>query len=962
MGKRLLFILVILTAISGLLCSCEQAVEEVAVSSVTISQPSVEMIIGETITLTATVSPSNATDQEVTWASSEQSVATVDYNGKVDAVSEGSSTITAAAGGKVGSCTIVVTKKTIAVTSISLDKPSITIKVGESETLAATITPADATNKNVFWTTSNIEVVAVENGKVTGVKPGSATITVTTEDGRKTAECAVTIKSNLAPSVTVGADHVSAVSAILSGEANLETTISSDMTMGIMWSLNSGVLPANSTKIEARDIKAKAGFEASYEYCIGITGLEPETTYYYRSYVTQNGQDTYGIAKEFKTKELSSLLETRDATSVEAASAYLNAKLDLTDVAYTSIDYGFLWGLSESTLQNKVKGSEVNDNHFDAPISGLNHNTQYWFKSYITIDSRSFYGEVRSYTTGVIPVQSVLLNSKSYSFDTIGSSITLTATVYPTDATDKRVKWTTSNTSVASVDEKGKVTAIGNGNAVITVSTVDGNKEGKCSIWVEQKVIEIVLDKTDVSLNEGETAQLTATVIPDNAANKSISWISFDDSIATVDENGLVRAISKGTARIDASATDGTGKSASCYITVQKLVSSITFYNTDISIFIGSQITLSPTVLPVNADNRDLTWSSSDESVATVSQEGVVTGLSRGTVSITAMAKDGSGVAGECTIKVKQPVTEIVLERSSYILRSGTNISKLFKAVLPEDADNKELWIYSDNSFAAYIDETHTLITVSRGEATITAEAADGSGIKASFTVKVHDPAPSGAVDMGLSVCWAETNLGASKPEEYGDYYAWGEVEPYYTSGHSQDNPCEDWKEGKTSGYGWPSYKWADGAYNKLTKYCPHDKQNQFTVGGGYYDESRLGDYNYVDDAARVILGNPWRFPSVAEWNELMDPNNCNWQWTTKNGIKGFLVSSIITKGSIFIPAAGVRFDKDYYHPGDTGGYWSSELDLNRPCAAWRFYLTPEKASFLSNDRCSGFSVRAVAE
>ena len=140
MGKRLLFILVTLTAISGVFCSCEQAAEEVAVSSVTISQPSAEMIVGETITLTATVSPSNATDQEVTWASSKQTVVTVDKSGLVIAVASGNATITATAGGKRDQCTIVVQEPVVlevkCVTDEATDIESTSAKLSGTATIA----------------------------------------------------------------------------------------------------------------------------------------------------------------------------------------------------------------------------------------------------------------------------------------------------------------------------------------------------------------------------------------------------------------------------------------------------------------------------------------------------------------------------------------------------------------------------------------------------------------------------------------------------------------------------------------------------------------------------------------------------------------------------------------------------------------------------------------------------------
>ena len=199
-----------------------------------------------------------------------------------------------------------ITGKTggVPVTGVSLDKASLELKVGDSKTLTATVAPEDATNKNVSWTSGDATIATVENGRVTGVKPGSVTITAKTEDGGMTAECAVTVKTNLAPSVTVGAEHISAVSVVLKGEANLDAQMSSDMTMGIMWSENSGVLPSNSTKIEAKDIDAKEGSTTSYCYSVNLTGLDPEKTYYFRSYVTQNSQDTYGETKSFTAKSL----------------------------------------------------------------------------------------------------------------------------------------------------------------------------------------------------------------------------------------------------------------------------------------------------------------------------------------------------------------------------------------------------------------------------------------------------------------------------------------------------------------------------------------------------------------------------------------------------------------------------------------------------------------------------------
>ena len=124
---------------------------------------------------------------------------------------------------------------------------------------------------------------------------------------------------------------------------------------------------------------------------------------------------------------------------------------------------------------------------------------------------------------------------------------------------------------------------------------------------------------------------------------------------------------------------------------------------------------------------------------------------------------------------------------------------------------------------------------------------------------------------------WATCNVGASKPEEYGDYFAWGEVEPYY-NGDSQ-NPT-DWKSGKTEGYSWSSYKYCKGEDYDLTKYCNNSSDGY----NGYTDKKTFLDPE--DDAAHMNWGGSWRMPTKAELEELQNTNNCTWTWTTINDLR----------------------------------------------------------------------------
>ena len=164
----------------------------IAVTEVTLNKTELTLKEGESETLTATVKPDNATDKTVTWSTSDASIATVDANGKVTAVKEGTATITAKAGDKSATCKVTVSKNVIAVTEVTLNKTELTLKEGESETLTATVKPDNATDKTVTWSTSDASIATVENGKVTAIKEGTATITA--KVGDKSATCKVTVE------------------------------------------------------------------------------------------------------------------------------------------------------------------------------------------------------------------------------------------------------------------------------------------------------------------------------------------------------------------------------------------------------------------------------------------------------------------------------------------------------------------------------------------------------------------------------------------------------------------------------------------------------------------------------------------------------------------------------------------------------------------------------------------------
>ena len=186
------------------------------------------------------------------------------------------------------------------------------------------------------------------------------------------------------------------------------------------------------------------------------------------------------------------------------------------------------------------------------------------------------------------------------------------------------------------------------------------------------------------------------------------------------------------------------------------------------------------------------------------------------------------------------------------------------------------------------------------------------------------------AVDLGLSVKWANMNVGAEKASGFGSYFAWGEIKP-------------------KKYYSWGTYVWSKGDSQYLIKYSRADGKIQLVPS---------------DDAARANWGGDWRMPTVDEYEELMDPAKCSWEWITKDGVNGYKVTGKKTGKSIFLPITGFRFYGDVQFRAVNGIYWTSTLYTGNPFNAWclEFNFSDVKVHFgkLSSNRFSGRCIRAV--
>ena len=313
-----------------------------------------------------------------------------------------------------------------------------------------------------------------------------------------------------------------------------------------------------------------------------------------------------------------------------------------------------------------------------------------------------------------------------------GETLKLTATVEPSNATNKEVTWKSSNEKVATVDQSGNVKAVAKGEATITVTTKDGGHKATCTVTVNENVQNVPVSGVSISgnteINEGATTQLKATVTPENATNKKVTWASSNTEVATVDSDGLVTGVKEGTTTITVT-TEDNGKTASCTVTVKSTRTEVdgVSISGNTNIKENEKTQLKATVTPSSATNKNVTWESSNTAVATVDSNGLVTGVKEGTATITVTTEDG-GKTATCTVNVSESLesakAELTTLLSKYAVKDqSTPTATGYKLVIPtvstaEDFNNVavgKMYVEASNVTAlnAAIDEAYRVLNTS---------------------------------------------------------------------------------------------------------------------------------------------------------------------------------------------------------------------------------------------------------
>ncbi|MEE0931354.1 MAG: Ig-like domain-containing protein, partial [Acutalibacteraceae bacterium] len=637
---------------------------------------------GDTQQLNAILTPEDAQDT-ITWTSSNTAVVTVDNSGMVTASEKETGTAVISAttsNGKIAYCNVTVSNEP---EYVYLNKTEVTIIQGETYTLTPSVTPTDAyTEYN--WSIDDSTVATVDkNGTVTAKKLGTTTVAVTTTTGKSTL-------------CTINVITVPKTIKLNKTELSLRT----DET----YTLTKSVSPSTAT--------------ATYKWSSSDTSVAT---------VDQNGKIT---AKALGT----TLIRVKANNGVTS------------DCLLTVCEYPTSVSLTKSELDLVVGSYE----QLTPQLQPENAYATYkWTSSNTNIALVDSNGKVTARGVGTATITAVTDNGKtttckvnvtavptSIKFNEISSNealpmrkdetFQLTTTVKPTNATTS-YKWESNNPDVVSVDENGLLTAKELGSATITVTT-DNNLQASCEVVVYKTPTSISLNASEITLNSTETFQIIPNVQPSDSYCELTSIIS-DKSIFTIDTKGLITARNPGSATL--TVTTDTGLSAECIINVTSIPTDLEITNKQpIKLKVGGTVRLNKKVTPSNAITT-YEWTSSDEDIATVDANGLVTAKAIGTTTIT--VKTENGISTSCVVEVCPDPDSITLDQTSINLKNNEYYT-LLPTLTPSNATTTYKWTSSDTNIAT-VSSTGKVTGKNTGTATITVTTDNGK--TATCTVNV---------------------------------------------------------------------------------------------------------------------------------------------------------------------------------------------------------------------------------
>ncbi len=683
------------------------------------------LTVGDNASLTVNVEDA-AIANGVNWISSDTTVAVVDSNGKVTAVGSGTATITAILEGTTlyPDDTATTHKSSITVSVVNNFAVSTTEHImnkGDIFELVAIPTDTSETT-TISWLSSDDRIAKVQGsesnryaGIITALETGTVTITAvqTSADGvTKYATCVISIKEP--------------VYDITLTDEEIEITVGGSYQLTLMFNSIEGSIPDN------LDVKWVSSDEK-------IATVKQSTSVNALVTAISGGDAVISVITEDGIKVASCKVHVRvPVTGITLTRDRVDTSLsqETYQLSYTILPDG-------DGVNREVTWSSSNEKVATVDANGLVTFVSPGKATIICqtvdtgVDGTNLIATCEFYINQ--PVISVTLDYTDITIK-INETFRLTAEVNPDDATNKDLWWSTSNATVATVDETGLVTAVGSGTTTIIVQSADSGVIDVCNVTVYQPVTDVTISSQSISVRKGTIFWLNATANPEGALNKTIIWTSSDETIATVDQTGMVTTLSPGKVIITATSQDS-GVNAKCEVEVTEPVTGISLNYTEASIYTGDKLVIIPTITPIDADNKNVTYVSSDPSVAVVDENGIVTGVSGGTTIILVTTEE-RGLVASCKVTVYEFVTSVVITDDIKNINYGVS-RKLNVEVKPDTATNRGVTWSSSNSNVIKVDAKGKITAVGYGTAEITAMAADGSGVWDSITIRVVKPVTS---------------------------------------------------------------------------------------------------------------------------------------------------------------------------------------------------------------------------
>ena len=751
---------------------------------------------------------------------------------------------------------------------------------------------------------------------------------------------------------------------------------------GVVYSTSSSPTVENGTKVDNQVDSAT--------FTCTLRDLSFATTYYVRAYAINKKGTAYGEEVSFKTKSISAALDNISVTDVKSTSAIIKGAL-LHDGGEPITAMGICYGLTQSptSANATVVNVESQGQSFSVQLSQLKKGTTYYARAFAKNKNGIAYSnEVSFNTLTELPtVVTTSISDVSYTSVTVSGNVTDGGGLEVRErgicyATNPSYSFTRVPDDDSGVGEYTcNLTGLQDGT-IYYVRAYAVNEKGT-SYGEEVSFTTKAKTTATITTKSATNVSYTSAAVGGNVTS---------DGGAEVTERGIVYATTQNPTTADSKVSNGSGLGEfTCNLT--DLQDGTIYYVrayavNEKGIAYGNEVsftTIAKTVATIttkSATNVSYTSATVGGNVTNdggleVTERGVVYSTNQNPTTANNKVTSGSGL-GQFTCNLTDLQDGTTYYARAYAINEkgtayGEEVSfttkQLFTPTIvttqPTNVAYNSATVGGNvtNDGGAEITERGICYSTSTNPTIANTKISNGSGIGAftcnltdlqdgtTYYVRAYAINAKGTsygeevsfttkeryyengyeyIDLGLSVKWATCNVGASTPEEYGDYFAWGETEPKDV-------------------YDWSTYKWCNGSFTSLTKY------NTSSSYGTVDNKTQL---ELTDDAARANWGGSWRMPTDAELTELR--NNCTWTWTSQNGVNGYKVTSKSNGNSIFLPAAGYRYSSDLIDAGSNGRYWSSSLETGYPDGAYGLHFFSSNVGWLNYGRSYGRSVRPV--